>query len=89
MENGQASSGTIDILRDYVKSGEKVPAKLRDELLFGALVELFDIAKRQGEAIKEIRPWISGFKWGVLLLGSAVLLLLFGMLTHTIAWPNF
>lgn len=87
MENGQTSQSVIDIIRDFVTRGEKIPAKLRDELLFGALVELFDITKSQGKEIRRHRPWVLLVKWTALTLGSAILLLLFAMLTHTFSWP--
>jgi hypothetical protein len=87
MENGQTSQGAIEIIRQYVTRGEKVPAKLRDELLFGALVELFDIAQSQGREIRHHRPWVMLVKWTALTLGSAILLFLFGVLTHTITLP--
>lgn len=80
-------SSPIEVVREYVKDGKKIPATLRDLLLFGALVELYDKTADQGTEIKKMKPWVEAGKWILLTVAPLVLILLFSMLTHQFSWP--
>jgi hypothetical protein len=78
---------SIDIVRVYIAAGKKVPEDLKDDLLFGSLVALYDGVRQVRQEVRKMQPWVSIFKWILITVGPLVVFLLFGMLTHTFTWP--
>jgi hypothetical protein len=85
-ENGNKEI-PIEIVRKFIATGQNVPEALKDELLFGSLVDLYDGQKVIRENVRSLKPWVNIFKWMLLIVGPLVAGLLFGMVTHTFTWP--
>ena len=81
------SSSAICIIKSYLASGEKIPARLKDELLFGALSNIYDVQASLRKDVDSMKPWIALIRWGSGIFGAAIILLLLSMLTHTFKWP--
>jgi hypothetical protein len=84
------SNGTptaISVIKEFIENGQQIPIKLKDDLLFGALLNIYDIQACQRKDIDAMKPWVSLLRWGLGVIGAAVLLLLLSMLTHTFTWP--
>lgn len=86
-KNGSLSQDTMKVIKEYLSDGKKVPVALKDSLLFGALVQLYDIAEMNRRSINGIKPWVDLFKWSAITIGPLIIVMLFGMLTHTFTWP--
>jgi hypothetical protein len=82
-----SSPTAILAIKQFLSNGEKIPVKLKDELLFGALLNIYDIQAVHRRDIDRMKPWVGLFKWCVTVLGAAILLLLLSMVTHTFTWP--
>lgn len=78
---------SIEIIRAYIGAGKKIPVDLKDDLLFGTLVDLFDGQREIRKIVRAMQPWVSIFKWILLTVGPLVVILLFSMFTHTFKWP--
>jgi hypothetical protein len=81
------SPTAISIIKQYIESGQKIPAKLKDELLFGALLNIYKVQASLRRDVDHMKPWINLVQWAAGALGLAILLLLWSMLTHTFTWP--
>ena len=60
-----------------------IPQKVYTRMMLSAIVELYDIIKpmRKWGATIRIVQWVGG------ILGGAILILLFSILTHSFTWP--
>ena len=78
---------SIEIIRIYIAAGKKIPVDLKDDLLFGTLVDLYDGQREIRRIVRNMQPWVSIFKWILLTVGPLVVILLFSIFTHTFTWP--
>jgi hypothetical protein len=83
----KGSPTAITIIKQFIDNGQRIPDKLRDDLLFGALLNIYEIQSCQRKDINEMKPWVLLWKWCAGILGAAVLLLLLSMLTHSFKFP--
>jgi hypothetical protein len=81
------ATNSISVIKQYLEQGKKIPIGLKDDLLFGALLNIYEVQERQGRSISGMRPWVGLVRWGATILGAAIILLLLSMLTHTFTWP--
>ena len=92
MANGDESIGAFETIMNYQDKGQKIPAALRDDLMFGALVALFKEQKRVRIEFGAIKPWNDAFKWFVLIVGPTLILgaiaFLWALLTHQFHFDN-
>lgn len=76
----------FDIIEKYREDGKSIPEDFKDDLLFGALVELMKTQKDILDWQKKWQPWIAAWKWAVLLIGPAGVLggfaTIWALLTH-------
>ena len=77
----------ITVIKQYIDNGQQIPVKLKDDLLFGALLNIYEIQSCLRRDIELMKPWVSLWKWVAGMIGASVLLLLVSMLTHTFTWP--
>lgn len=70
----EETKSAFTIIGEYLDKGKKIPDDLRDELLFGALVELFKGQRKTTKDIDDMQPWVSALKWFLLIVGPALIL---------------
>lgn len=65
MSNGQTRA--IDTIREYERSGEKIPTRLKNELIWGAILDLYDRIES-----KKVATWFVDRILPAVLTGAAL-----------------
>jgi hypothetical protein len=87
MPQTKGTPTAITTIKAYIDNGQQIPVKLKDDLLFGALLDIYEVQAYLRKEIEEMKPWVSLWKWCASVLGAAILLLMLSILTHTFKFP--
>lgn len=75
LKNGDAMNGTKMLLLEIRKHQKDMPAEVRDDLTFGALLVLFEQGTERGKKLTLLNRLMSAYAWALGLLALAVVAL--------------